>query len=174
MNLNIPLLSSLPEISAARCEASVAELLAAQQATKTASCLKCLKLCGPLRYRFFKEVSESSKMCSLLNDRKCNAPKIEECPSLWSTQNSTTSLRNLPTPTSCTWRKAPQKQVTCNFGFVTAENEPAKHFERRTTTVKEKWRTSESLAVFACWNLCWIRCRNNTTTRQWWVRLSSR
>ena len=50
----LPLLSALPETSSARCEASVAELLAAQQATKTASCLKFIKLCGPLRYRFFQ------------------------------------------------------------------------------------------------------------------------
>ena len=35
----VPLLSSVPEPSATRCEACVAELLAAQQATKTASCL---------------------------------------------------------------------------------------------------------------------------------------
>ena len=50
---NIPLLSSLPETSAARCEANVAELLAVQLAMKTASCLKFLRLCGPLRYRIF-------------------------------------------------------------------------------------------------------------------------
>ena len=46
----VPLLSSLPEISAARCEANVAELLAVQPAMKNSILSQIL--CGPLRYRF--------------------------------------------------------------------------------------------------------------------------
>ena len=67
-----------------------------------------------------------------------HAPKIEE--GLRCEVHKTQLLRFaiFPHPLRVLGARRRRNSLLAIFVFVTAENEPAKHFERRTTTVKEK------------------------------------